>query len=73
MKRLIDEKDEDGEVVQKAMTEDELVSEIVIGWKGIDAEFNAENLQVFLNNYPAAAWDIINAYSRLVHESRVKN
>lgn len=73
MKRLVEEKDENGDVVQKAITEDELVSEIVVGWKGIDADFNAENLLTFLNNYPAAAWDIINAYSHLVHESRVKN
>jgi hypothetical protein len=62
-----------GELIKDASTDDVMIGEIVTGWKGLDVEFNQENLSIFLDNYPAAAGEIIVAYNRLVLESRVKN
>ncbi|NCC05665.1 MAG: hypothetical protein EOM37_16865 [Proteobacteria bacterium] len=50
-----------------------MLAEIIVGWKGMDAEYNQGNLKIFLDNYPAAAGEIIVAYNKLVLESRVKN
>ena len=73
LKSLTKEITADDGTVRVEVTDDELVAKVVAGWAGIESEFSAENLQTFLDSYPAAAWDIINSYSRLVHESRVKN
>lgn len=49
------------------------LSEIVVGWSGIDAAFSPEALEQLLTNYPAAAHDLFTAYRREVVESKVKN
>ena len=67
------EYDDAGEVVKEASADDVMIAEILAGWKGMDAEYNPENLKIFLDNYPAAAGEIIVAYNKLVLESRVKN
>lgn len=51
----------------------ELIKEIVVGWSGIDEDFSEENLEVFLDNYPASPLEISTAYNRLLLESRIKN
>ena len=68
-----EEYDGDGELVKESSADDVMLAEIIVGWKGMDAEYNQENLKIFLVNYPAAAGEIIVAYNKLVLESRVKN
>jgi hypothetical protein len=51
----------------------DIFKKIVVGWDGIDGEFNAKNVELFVNNYPAATNEIIAAYASLCLESRVKN
>jgi len=51
----------------------EYLSEIVCGWKGVDAEFNRENFALLLDNYPAAAREIVSGYISAMMESRKKN
>lgn len=53
--------------------DDEVFPEFVVGWEGMDAEFNQENIATFLNNYPAAFQEIFRNYSSLLLESRIKN
>jgi hypothetical protein len=57
----------------KGREDADILMDIVTGWKGIDAEFNKENVVVFLNNYPAFAGELALAYSKYCLESRVKN
>ena len=57
----------------KKKSDVDLFMNFVEGWKGIDAEFNAENVELFLNNYPASGQEITRQYQRLLLESRVKN
>ena len=65
--------DDDGEVVKEASADEVMLADIIVGWKGMDAEYNQGNLKIFLDNYPAAAGEIIVAYNKFVLESRVKN
>ena len=54
--------------------ETDVFMDIVAGWDGaVEAEYTKENVESFLNNYPAAASDIILGYSKLCMASRVKN
>ena len=46
---------------------------IVTAWDGMDADFNEKNVEIFLNNYPMAGFEIMTAYQKLLLESRVKN
>lgn len=69
---LEEKKDEDGNVVVPGKTVSEALPEFVLGWD-LPEEFNAENVAIFLNNYPAAYGEIFAAYSRLIFESRLKN
>ncbi len=47
--------------------------EIAVGWNWPDVEFTEQNVETFLNNYPAAETEIITAYSMYSVMSRVKN
>lgn len=51
----------------------EALGEIVLNWKGVDAEFSRENLETLLENYSAAAREIFMAYQREILEAKVKN
>jgi len=53
--------------------DNEALAEIVVGWKGIDTAFSPESLGQLLENYPAAARDLFNAFNRELMESRQKN
>ena len=57
----------------KGMSDSEAVAEIVKSWEWPGFEYNEENLDKFLDNYPAAGFDIVTAYRRYSIESRVKN
>lgn len=54
-------------------TDIEALGEMVVGWKGVDAEFSKANLDALLNNYPASASEIFTAFRVALLESRVKN
>lgn len=49
------------------------LGELILGWDGFDAPYNAKNLETFLDAYPAAGLEIVSAYQRALFESRVKN
>lgn len=65
-------KDEDGKVIQKGKTVAESFPEFVLGW-GLKEKFSQENIDTFLNNYPAAYGEIFAAYSSALLGSRIKN
>lgn len=44
----------------------------VTGWD-LDEEFTPENIETFLNNYPAAYMEIVGQYAKLLMGSRIKN
>ena len=60
---------EDSEV----KTDTEVLSQIVNGWKGVDAEFTEENFALLLDNYPTAAMAILARYQSGLFEAKVKN
>lgn len=47
--------------------------EVVCNWKGVDAEFNQENLRALYANYARAVLDVLETYNRELLESRRKN
>jgi hypothetical protein len=49
------------------------LSEIMVGWKGIDAEFSVETLAQLVDNYPSSAKAIFETYSREALDVRAKN
>jgi len=54
-------------------TDDQVISELVVGWAGVDAEFSAEHLHELLQNYHTAAEEIAEDYKAALTESRRKN
>lgn len=46
---------------------------LVCGWKNVDAEFSDENLAALMDNYPAAALAIPQAYGLALMRGRTKN
>lgn len=49
------------------------LSEIVVGWKDVDADFSDENFKTFLSNYPGAALCIVKKYVSESLEAKTKN
>lgn len=60
----------DGEV---SRPDHEALLDLVGGWKGVDEPFSPEALETLLDNYPAAAQAIFQAYHKLLLEGRAKN
>jgi hypothetical protein len=54
-------------------TDMDIVKDIVVGWKGVDAPFSIENLELLLNSYPSAALAIFEAFNKEMVEAKVKN
>jgi len=50
-----------------------VLSEIIGGWKDVDAEFNVENLQKLLDNYHGVVKAIFETYGEQLAEGRRKN
>jgi hypothetical protein len=50
-----------------------VLSEIIIGWKDVDAEFNVSNLQQVIDNYHAVVPAIFKTYGEQLAEGRRKN
>ena len=51
----------------------EALGAIVTGWEGVDAPFSPEVLATLLDNYPAAAGELFEAFRRELLEARIKN
>lgn len=54
-------------------TDTDALGEIIIGWKGIDEDYSPEALQELLDNYPAAAGELFEAFRKELMEARRKN
>jgi hypothetical protein len=54
-------------------TSAEGLAEIVMNWRGVDAEFSRESLEKLLANYPAAAGEFYDTFRRELLESKAKN
>lgn len=54
-------------------TDSDAISEIVCNWRGIDADFNRDNLDELLNNYPSSAMSLFDTYRKEVMEAKAKN
>lgn len=53
--------------------DNEALLDLVEDWKGVDQPFSPENLAVLVDNYPAAARAIFDAYHGALFEAREKN
>jgi hypothetical protein len=51
----------------------EALSEIVVGWSGVDAPYDADALATLLNNFPSASAAMFEAFRRELFEARRKN
>lgn len=54
-------------------TDAEALGEIIAGWSGVDAPYSAESLEMLIDNYPAAAGELFEAFRRELIEARRKN
>lgn len=58
----------------KGRSDDAVVMDLVVGWgPEINAKFSTENLATFLDNYHAAASEIVMTYFRELTASKTKN
>lgn len=53
--------------------EAEALSEIIAGWRGMDAEFNPANLKTLLDNYPGLAVLMLGDYTVELMKARTGN
>jgi len=67
-----DKANKPGKVVKPATLTEDAFLQFVNGWE-LPEPFNLENVQIFLNNYPAAYMDTFTQYSKLSLQSRLKN
>lgn len=51
----------------------EALGHLILGWSDVDGPYSLENLALLLDAYPAAAGEIMTAYTAALLESRVKN
>ena len=51
----------------------EALTEIVVGWSGVDAPYDAAMLAALVDAYPAAAGDLFEAFRRELLEAKRKN
>lgn len=54
-------------------TDADALAEIIVGWSGVDTAFDHDALAALLDNYPAAAGELFEAFRRETLESRRKN
>lgn len=63
---------EDKKGGRKAVTLLEAFEQFVLGWD-LPEEFTTENIEIFIDNYPASYSEIFSFYAKSLFESRVKN
>lgn len=54
-------------------TDAEALGAIVAGWQGVDTPYDQEALAALLDNYPAAAGELFEAFRRELLEAKRKN
>jgi hypothetical protein len=54
-------------------TDAEALGEIITGWDGVDQPYSREALDALIDNYPAAAGELFEAFRRELLEARQKN
>jgi len=61
--------------LESAGSRDELavIAEIVVGWRGLDADFSAENLKRLLSNYPGLSALLLTEYAGEMMRAREGN
>lgn len=62
-------KDADG----KDKADKDILADVIMGWDGIDAEYNKKALATLIDNYPGAALAMLNGYTKALVEGQVKN
>lgn len=53
--------------------DDDALGEIVLGWKGVDAEYSEDNLRVLLRKYPMAAASFFTAFQKEALKAKAGN
>lgn len=53
--------------------DNDILDEVIVGWKGADTDYSASALRDLLSNYPASGLEILRAYMAALTESRRKN
>ncbi|MBZ0106145.1 MAG: phage tail assembly chaperone [Sulfuricella denitrificans] len=54
-------------------TDAEALGDVVVGWKGVEDEFNMENFELLLNNYPTAPMAFFETFRKESLEAKTKN
>ena len=54
-------------------TDTEALASVITGWQGIDADYSADALGQLIDNYPASAGELFEAFRRELLEARRKN
>lgn len=54
-------------------TDVDALADIVVGWSGVDAPFDRTALATLVDNYPASAGELFEAFRREAIEARRKN
>lgn len=54
-------------------TDAEALGELIVGWSGVDKPYDLPTLETLLDNYPAAASDLFEAFRRELLEAKRKN
>lgn len=55
------------------LSDEDAVADIVVGWEGVDAEFNKKNLATLVDMYPAFSRATINVYIPALLDGSRKN
>ena len=51
----------------------EALSEIIVGWSGVDEAYSDAALNLLVDNYPAAAADLFESFRKELLEAKRKN
>ena len=54
-------------------TDADALGAIITGWSGVDVDYDADALASLLDNYPASAGELFEAFRRELLEARSKN
>ncbi len=54
-------------------TDADALDDIIVGWNGVDQPYSTEALATLIDNYPAAASDLFEAFRRELIEAKRKN
>lgn len=57
----------------REQTDRAALGHLIQDWDGVDGPYTPDNLTLLLDSYPAAAGEILAAYTRTLVESRAKN